>query len=341
MIFISIASYRDKELVKTVQSCFANAKYPQNIRVGICWQYDETENTDIFDSNPKIQVDKVYWKDVQGSVCWARHRIQQKFFNNEDYYFQVDSHTLFAKNWDEKLINMMEKLSNRKNIISIGPPYYYDSSADEYLTYESSEQVEHINGIYYDKIIKQQKLDSIASSGYTAFGFLPATDISNPIRTRHISAALLFTVGNWVTDVPYDPHLYFTGEEAAITLRSFTNGYDIYSPNELVCWHLKYYFPNRKRHWNTFDPDIVAELEHKSGERYRKIVCSNDGGSEFGIYGLGNERTMLDWEIYSGISFVDKVAHPDAYAGIPPNPITVKNLLEWTGYKRLNAGVQK
>ena len=40
MIFVSIASYRDKELIKTVNSCLSKAKNPENIKIGICWKYD-------------------------------------------------------------------------------------------------------------------------------------------------------------------------------------------------------------------------------------------------------------------------------------------------------------
>lgn len=328
MIFVSIASYRDKELVKTVNSCLNNAKYPDQIRIGICWQYDETEDISTFDGNAQIQIHKVYWKDVEGSVCWARSLVQRKFFNNEKYYFQVDSHTQFTQDWDELLIKMYEDLHTDKAIISVGPSYYYDLEAEGALPHYEWEPVEFINGIYRDTELKKQKLDVIGHTHFM-YGFLPADDLSAPIPARHISAAFLFTIGQWVYDVPYDPSLYFSGEEPTLTLRSYTNGYDIFNPNKFIIWHLKYSFNDRKRHWNTFDPEIIQKLEFISNDRYKNIVNGND----MGIYGIGTKRTLFDWEIYSGVSFKDVVAHPNTFKGLVPAPVTIVDVDEWNTIK--------
>lgn len=333
-IFVSIASFRDKELIKTVKSCITNAKNPENINIGICWQYDEEENINALDEYKNIKTEKIYWKDVKGSVCWARHLIQTKLYKNEDWYLQIDSHTRFVKNWDEILINMYNELDYEKSIITIVPPHYYDDSAEASLPPFADEKVELVDGIYFDTTVKKQKLDSISDSGFTSFGFTTAEDISKPILARHISGALLFTHGEWVNKVPYDPELYFTGEENALTIRSYTNGYNIYNPNKIICWHLKYLFPNRKRHWNTFETSITQKFESNSYQRYKNIVCSENGGKEYGIYGIGNERSIEEWEIYSGISYVKKLAHPDAYKGITPNPNTISNIEEWNNLKQ-------
>ena len=314
MIFVSIASYRDKELIKTVNSCLSKAKYPENIKIGICWQYDEEEDITVFDNNPQISSHKVYWKDVEGSVCWARSIIQQKLFNDEEYYFQIDSHTLFAQDWDEILINMYKELPTDKAVISVGPPYYYDETAEGALPPEPwDKNIETIGDIKYETVIKKQKLDSF-NNGFYMYGFLPAEDISNPIPARHISAALLFTTGKWVREVPYDPNLYFHGEEGSLAIRSFTNGYDIYNPNKFVIWHSKYRFSDRKRHWNTFNEQIVSKMQIANNQKYQKIIRNEIEG----IHGLGTKRNLEDWKNYSGIDFINDIASDDAYKGITP-----------------------
>lgn len=314
MIFVSIASFRDKELIKTVNSCLAKAKHPDNIRIGICWQYDEKEDLTAFDNLIQVESHKVYWKDVEGSVCWARHLIQDKLFRNEEYYLQIDSHTLFAQDWDELLLEMYKSLPTDKAVISVGPPYYYDETAEGALPPEPwDENIEVAGDIKFETIIKKQKLDSFGN-GFFVYGFLPADDISKPIPARHISAALLFTTGKWVKEVPYDPNLYFHGEEGSLALRSFTNGYDIYNPNKFVVWHSKYRFPDRKRHWNTFDEQIVGRMQAANNQRYQKIIRNELEG----IYGLGSKRTLEDWKNYSGIDFINDTASEDAYKGITP-----------------------
>ena len=43
-IFIQIASYRDPELIHTIDNCIENSDNPENLNFGICWQHDEKED---------------------------------------------------------------------------------------------------------------------------------------------------------------------------------------------------------------------------------------------------------------------------------------------------------
>ena len=47
-IFVQIASYRDPELIPTIQDCIEKAKYPEDLTFGICWQRDDTEDLSKF-----------------------------------------------------------------------------------------------------------------------------------------------------------------------------------------------------------------------------------------------------------------------------------------------------
>ena len=46
-IFIQIASFRDPQLLPTIQDIIKNAKYPENLRFGICNQYNEEDSFNI------------------------------------------------------------------------------------------------------------------------------------------------------------------------------------------------------------------------------------------------------------------------------------------------------
>ena len=209
---------------------------------------------------------------------------------------------------------MYKELPTDKAVISVGPPYYYDETAEGALPPEPwDKNIETIGDIKYETVIKKQKLDSF-NNGFYMYGFLPAEDISKPIPARHISAALLFTTGKWVREVPYDPNLYFHGEEGSLAIRSFTNGYDIYNPNKFVIWHSKYRFSDRKRHWNTFNEQIVSKMQIANNQKYQKIIRNEIEG----IHGLGTKRNLEDWKNYSGIDFINDIASDDAYKGITP-----------------------
>ena len=42
-IFVQIASYRDMELIPTIEDALEQAEFPENITFGVCWQYETEE----------------------------------------------------------------------------------------------------------------------------------------------------------------------------------------------------------------------------------------------------------------------------------------------------------
>ena len=92
-IFISIASYQDPLLKATINSAFNNADSPENLIFGVCDQSNFPINVEDFSFGSQIKLEVIDPKTSEGP-CWARKRVQ-KFYNNEDYYFQIDSHMQF------------------------------------------------------------------------------------------------------------------------------------------------------------------------------------------------------------------------------------------------------
>jgi hypothetical protein len=65
-VFVQLASYRDPQLIPTIQDALEKADHPERLIFGICWQYDETENPNHFDSNPQFRVSKFHYSESQG-----------------------------------------------------------------------------------------------------------------------------------------------------------------------------------------------------------------------------------------------------------------------------------
>src|SRR5205085_2584606 len=77
--------------------------------------------------------------------------------------------------------------------------------------------------------------DIFLLTGRPAF---PASDPPpRPLPGAFVSACMLFGPASLIADVPYDPHLYFFGEEITLAARLFTHGYDLYHPNQVVIFH--------------------------------------------------------------------------------------------------------
>jgi len=90
-IFISIASYRDSECQHTVNDIFEKAEHPNNIIIGICFQFHPEQDSLYFEGlkdHPRknqIKIDYVHMNEACGP-CWARYKCQQ-LYQNETYFF--------------------------------------------------------------------------------------------------------------------------------------------------------------------------------------------------------------------------------------------------------------
>ena len=107
-IFVQIASYRDPELLKTLQDALDKAKNADRLVFGICWQHspaDSWDTLELYQNDPRFKIIDVDYKDAKGA-CWARNQIQQ-LYNGEDYTLQLDSHHRFVQDWDASLKILM------------------------------------------------------------------------------------------------------------------------------------------------------------------------------------------------------------------------------------------
>ena len=122
-------------------------------------------------------------------------------------------------------------------------------------------------------------------------------------------------------EVMQDPEHYYAGEEFALALRSYTSGYDLFDPTEIVVWHRCHPQPNPK-HFSDFAEDDVRRRHEHAVQRLRALM-KDDPQGQLGRYGLGRVRSLTDYYHYSGLNCDTWYIHPNAVLGVPPNPLTV------------------
>lgn len=307
-IFVQIASYRDPELVPTLDSLFQNAKHPNNLKICIAWQHDETESLGKYKKDKRIKVLDIPYQDAKG-VCWARNLIQKEY-NGEKYTLQLDSHHRFNRDWDITLIEMVENLQRKgysKPLITSYLPHF------DPLSEEKSDKPWVL---VFDRFFPE-------GPAFPVPEFLHEFEkIEEPLPARFYSAHFAFTLGQFSKEVPHDPELYFHGEEPSIGIRAFTHGYDLFHPHRTVAWH-EYTRKGKTKHWD--DDRTWGERNTKSYLRYRKLF-SMDGEkydpSEFGEYGLGNVRSLRQYIEYSGIDVTNRrIQEYTKSKKYPPNPV--------------------
>lgn len=315
-IFVSIASYRDPELIPTIKDCIAKAQYPKNLRFGICWQKDDSEDISEILSN-NIKVYDCDWRESKGA-CWSRHLIQKNLFSNETYYLQLDSHHRFLPNWDTELIELLNyaKSNSKKPIIGTYGTTYWPNQIDSDL-----HQVAYrINT--FDRFGEDGDLISKPNP-------INITNDQKLIPARLLSGHFIFSDGIFVDECMYDPNYYFRGEELVLSVRAYTHGYDMFHPTKPIIWH-EYLRADKHKHWSDHKKEngILLEGEDRnvrSKERQRKLLGMERNDINFGRYGLGTIRSLHDYELYAGIDFKQKRVHKYAYniRNDSPEPYTM------------------
>lgn len=324
-IFIQIASYRDPDCKNTIRDLFQKAKHPENIFIGLNWQYSEEDTFSPYYEEDtylnQIRIVKYDCKESQG-VCWARAQTQL-LYNNETYTLQIDAHMRFIENWDEALLEMYSKLIEhgiKKPIISHYPPNFTLDGEFEQRQGKMTSYIRN-DGIVYFKL-----------SGYSIEQY---DDM--PLPSASVAGGFIFANAQWIKEVPYDPNLYFHGEEITLSVRLWTHGWDIFNPTKIIMYHL-----------------YQSRIDKESGEKVkvREIKLHKDDNNDYKIrekrsvlrikyllgtshfindkealkdiehFSLGTQRSLYQYENYSGIDFKQLTRNHFARLGIFFNDIT-------------------
>ncbi|MBF0176583.1 MAG: hypothetical protein HQL63_07015 [Magnetococcales bacterium] len=318
-IFVSIASYRDVDCVQTMTDLFAKATYPERVHVGVLWQV-APEDGEIFTQVPERWRENIRGEAVDAGkslgVCWARHRIQERFWQHEPFYFQIDSHCRFDPKWDERLLAMLRQAPSGRAVLSTHPNAFHPP--DQLVR----------NGL---PIMKAGRFDDhgtlIPVAKMISLEHRPALPISSPF----IGAGFLFAPASIIQDVPYDPFLYFHGEEITFSVRLWSWGYDLFTPNDVLVFHDYGTTRGRRRHWDDhvdwtrINRRAVARVQHVLGVQ---TSTDPDAIQQLERYGLGEVRSLDEYETFADVDFRKRrigVRATDAH--FPPAPSTRKEAL--------------
>ena len=310
-IFIQIASYRDPQLLKTLDDCIDKATNPENLVFSIAWQHskdDEWDNLGKYTDDPRFKIIDIDYRESKGA-CWARNTLQQQY-NNEEYTLQLDSHHRFIEGWDSECISMIKQLQEKGHQKPLLTSYISSFDPDN----DPEGRVMVPWKMNFDRFIPEG-----------AVFFLPASiddyrERTEPIPARFYSAHFAFTLGSFVKEVPHDPEYYFHGEEISIAVRAYTHGYDLFHPHKTVIWH-EYTRQGRTKQWD--DDKTWGDKNKNSHLRNRKLF-EMDGlekDIDFGIYDFGKVRTLEDYERYAGLSFKKRAVQKyTTDNNLAPNP---------------------
>jgi hypothetical protein len=286
-IYVQIPAYRDQELSKTLLELYTKARHPERLRTAVVWQRSEEEtlSPEVFDL-PNLEIEEVPYQQSQG-CNWARSLLQGRW-RGEPYTMLLDSHQRFVSDWDLKILEMYRQLQEsgaRKPLLTAYLPSYEPGR-------EPGGRKKRPYKIY--ALGREEGVLTKLTSRPIPFW----TTLRQPIEADFISLHFLFTAGEFNREVPFDPEIYFFGDEVLTSLRAFTSGYDLFHPHRIIGWHC-YERTTRVAHWN--DHETWYQRHRFSLNKLRKLFQ----GRHKGTYGLGRTRTLRQYEDHIMMKLVE------------------------------------
>ena len=226
-IFVSVASYCDSRVTDTLTSIYNEATNPNRVFVGLHLQdtqeaYDELLKYDF----PNLRIKFTLKENAQG-VVWARNKIKEELYSDEDYFMQIDSHSRVKKNWDNILINQYENIDEDKVIISTYPNHFdIPDYEKKYLNVPYNTPLRIKRHLLEDSIDNRCQSENLAS-----------LEDYQVRESRWVAAGFLFTTKAWLDEVKLPNEIRFNGEEDYLTFLSYLKGWNIRVPSEATVWH--------------------------------------------------------------------------------------------------------
>ena len=233
---------------------------------------------------------------------------------NYDYFQQIDSHLQFSPEWDSLFITDLKAArAYPKAILSTYPPGFGGfkgggSPGGRLCSCEFSHSDAE------DSIIRIN-----LGGGYQDFP-------PRPTQIPFIAGGFFFARGEFLQDVPFDPFLAwcFMGEEIALSMRAWTNGWNIYAPRKN--WLAHEYRPGRMglpKFWgsvgrtfgrsgpgfsNGMQAKLINRIKHMLGypkitREYLETKGEIEVLKDMEHYGLGTNRTRAAYLELTKINF--------------------------------------
>jgi hypothetical protein len=294
-IFVQIASYNDLEINETICDAIVTSSKNHQINFGVhnCTGPDTKDL--VVTELPNIKT--IYSVAPENLGVGRSRSLAHSLYAGEDYYFQIDAHSRFDKNWDEFLISEVlrfQALGIKKPAITAYPLKYWYEEGNCIL--EDPRYVSKVSFLGEPDLSRSQFRDKL----WPIQMAVPAD--KNELFTRSVSGGCIFSVGSFIEP---NPIMAFGGEEIVTAASAFTHGFDLVIPSKNFMYHL--YFEKketskREPYWVAF-VNVHTELEKASLAELQNVFLNKAQGA----YGLGTERSLAEFEAYTGLRFEQRL----------------------------------
>lgn len=280
-IFVSVASYRDRDCAGTLKSMFSKARHPGRVFAGVCEQNsDDAKEACLpaaFEWHDQVRRVSVPHREAKGPT-YARY-LCATLYRGEAYFLQVDSHTRFVQDWDVHALEVHRSCPRPDRAVLTHYPHDWGLAS----------KTRDVPVLCKSKFDKQ---------GLVTFDAVVMPAAAKPRPVPFTAGGFLFGPGAMVTRVPYDPALphLFQGEELLYSARLWTHGFDFFTPTRNLVFH-HYHRNEASRFWDDVD---YAEEQAATVKKVKALLA---GELEGYSHGMGPDRTLDEYWEFAGIDW--------------------------------------
>ena len=306
-IFVSAASYNDEICPHTLEEMFRTAKEPDKVFVGLIQQNlegtsDCLEKYCLLCSRNntvcrRSQVRSIKVDATRATGVMPARYLATTLFAGEEYFFQIDAHSRFSRNWDEKLVKDLKMIPYDRAVLSTHPiaHSYYQEEGD-------------LDAIVNLCVYKWDPTNLPRFSGQITSK--RTYRVRSPSPGVFIGSGLVFGRAELLIDCPFDPHyeFLFSGEELLFAVCLWTHGWDMYNPTVSVIFH---YYDDPRKH--AIRLPVNEDKRRLSAKRLLYVLdidkdIDKDSPvlAEVDKYLMGTHRKLEDYWKYAKIDWKSK-----------------------------------
>ena len=346
-IFVPIAACNEYLIELTIKSALAMSFNPERIFFGVFNNILQKEKSlwdnPFFTNNPQIFYTEILTPAPMGT---GFGRMNASLLANQDYDYvlQIDSHTVFTKGWDIKLIENFDKVKEiaqtDKIILSAVPRgnmYYHAENRDVLLSSEKifenwgNSEIDPYTNNYHKmvdyKLSKPElRYDGIQGNHFDKVNVGVPITYGAPIFGKEeypeincIHASIVFFQYKVIREVIHDPEDTFNGDQINQSLRLLSRGYRIFSMKDPLLLSLDKTLPHLELNDNApilFDPEWnwrVPDRYKYSGWKYLEYSCEKSkinykkifSGEYVGYWGAPDKKSLSEAKNFMGFKEIE------------------------------------
>ena len=279
-IFVFMCGINEDDIAQTVESAFANARFPERIYFGIIDQRTDENFADVskFANVKKVNISYPY------PLGLGLGRLNALMLHeHQDYGLQIDAHTIFDTNWDSLLLSDYRHISPNDEVIVIStrPKWYdYDEVKQKKLHDTVGSALTIGSAEYYEMVGKHGKMNYLPDGRFYSEHFLTV-------------GGFVFSELSFFCDVMPDPRIAFYGEEHVLAMRASTRGYRLFAISDSHMYSL-----GKHGEKNNHKVDSLANVGEWKQIQGKGSVTLNKPGVDFDVH--INDKTGLVKQILNG-----------------------------------------